>query len=198
MCPQGGKQHPNSHPPCFDEHTSAYFHTGNISESSLGHLQGSHHVAQKRNTISWSSASWNAASKPSLFSVSCGISASGGGCVSVCCESKDATPAAWSSPSPQSLEYMINLSWNCDPAVTSAKVKSENEVTQSCPTHCSPMDCSLPGSSVHGILQARILEWVAISFSRGSSQPRDWTWVSCIVGSYQGSLTLPILFQHVH
>ena len=43
------------------------------------------------------------------------------------------------------------------------------------------MDCSLPRSSVHGIFQARVLEWVAISFSRGSSQPRDWTWVSCIV-----------------
>ena len=46
------------------------------------------------------------------------------------------------------------------------------------------MDCSPPGSSVHGILQARILEWVAISFSRGSSQPRDQTWVSCIVGRF--------------
>ena len=46
-------------------------------------------------------------------------------------------------------------------------------VAQSCPTLCSPMDCSLPGSSVHGIHQVRILEWVAISFSRGSSQPRD-------------------------
>ena len=44
------------------------------------------------------------------------------------------------------------------------------------------MDCSLPGSSLHGIFQARVLEWVAISFSRGSSQPRDWTWVSCIPG----------------
>ena len=49
---------------------------------------------------------------------------------------------------------------------------------QSCPTLCEPKDCSLPGSSVHGILQARILEWVAISFSRGSSQPRDWARVS--------------------
>ena len=47
-----------------------------------------------------------------------------------------------------------------------------------------PEDCSLPGSSVHGILQARILEWVAISFSRGSSQPRDWTLVSCIAGEF--------------
>ena len=44
-----------------------------------------------------------------------------------------------------------------------------SEVTQSCPTLCDPVDCSPPGSSVHGILQARILEWVAISFSRGSS-----------------------------
>ena len=45
------------------------------------------------------------------------------------------------------------------------KVKSENEVTQSCPTLSDPMDCSLPGSSVHGIFQARVLEWGAIAFS---------------------------------
>ena len=50
---------------------------------------------------------------------------------------------------------------------------SESEVTQSCPTLCDPMDCGLPGSSVCGIFQARILEWVAISFSRGYSQPKD-------------------------
>ena len=49
--------------------------------------------------------------------------------------------------------------------------ESESEATQSCPTLCDPMDCRLPGSSVHGIFQARILEWVAISFSRGSSRP---------------------------
>ena len=49
---------------------------------------------------------------------------------------------------------------------------------QPCPTLCDPMDYSPPGSSVHGILQARILEWVAISFSRGSSQPRDRTHIS--------------------
>ena len=46
------------------------------------------------------------------------------------------------------------------------------------------MDCSLPGFSIHGIFQSRILEWVAISFSRGSSQPRDGTWVSLIVGRH--------------
>ena len=65
-------------------------------------------------------------------------------------------------------------------------------VTQSCPTLCNPMDCTLPGFFVHGILQARILEWVAIPFSRGSSQPKDQTQISCITGylyhlSYQGS-----------
>ena len=58
----------------------------------------------------------------------------------------------------------------------------ESEVAQSCPTLCNPMYCSLPGSSLHGNLQARVLEWVAISFSRGSSWPRDGTWVSCIPG----------------
>ena len=47
---------------------------------------------------------------------------------------------------------------------------------------CESIDCSLPGSSLHGILQARMPEWVAISFSRGSSWPRDWTQVSCIAG----------------
>ena len=57
-----------------------------------------------------------------------------------------------------------------------------SEVAQSYPTLCNPIDCSLPGSSIHGILQARILEWVAISFSRRSSWPRDWAWVSHIVG----------------
>ena len=56
-----------------------------------------------------------------------------------------------------------------------------SEVAHSCPTLCDPMDCSLPGSSVRGIFQAKILEWVAISFSRRSSQPRDWTQVFCIV-----------------
>ena len=57
-----------------------------------------------------------------------------------------------------------------------------SEVAQSCPTLCDLMDSSLPGSSIHGIFQARILEWVAISFSRGSSWPRDRTWVSCTSG----------------
>ena len=53
-------------------------------------------------------------------------------------------------------------------------------VVQSCPTLCDPMNCSLPGSSVRGILQARILEWVAMLSSRGSSQPRDLTGSSAL------------------
>ena len=57
----------------------------------------------------------------------------------------------------------------------------ECTVPRSCPTLCNPTDCSLLGSSVHVILQARILEWIAISSSRGSSWPRDWTRVSRIV-----------------
>ena len=66
-------------------------------------------------------------------------------------------------------------------------------VAQSCLTLCNSMECSPPGSSLHGILQPRILEWVAIPFSTGSSQPRNQTGVFCIAGgffnqlSYQGS-----------
>ena len=64
-------------------------------------------------------------------------------------------------------------------SVESESVKSLSRVHL-----CDPMDSSLPGSSVHGILQARILEWVAIHFSRGSSQPRDRTQISCIAGGF--------------
>ena len=60
--------------------------------------------------------------------------------------------------------------------------ESESEVTQSCLTLCNPMDCSPPGSSIHGIFQARILEWIAILFSRASFQPRDRTQVLHITG----------------
>ena len=68
--------------------------------------------------------------------------------------------------------YMCTYGWQ----------KKESEVAQLHLTLCDPVDCSPPGFSVHGILQARILEWVATSFFRGSSQPRDWTQVSHIVG----------------
>ena len=59
----------------------------------------------------------------------------------------------------------------------------ESEDSQSCPTLSGPMNHSLPGSSIHGIVQARVLEWVAISFSRGSPRPMDGTWVSHIARS---------------
>ena len=60
--------------------------------------------------------------------------------------------------------------------------QSESEVAQSCLTLCDPMDCSLSGSSVHRIFQARVLEWIAISFPRRSPRPRDRTRVSHIAG----------------
>ena len=63
-------------------------------------------------------------------------------------------------------------------------VKVQVLVIRSCLTLCDPMDCSPPGSSVHGICQARILEWVPIPFSKGSSQPRDQTRVFCIAGRF--------------
>ena len=63
--------------------------------------------------------------------------------------------------------YILSLPYACS-------------IAQSCPTLCDPMDCSPPGSSIHGILQVGIPEWVVISHSGGSFQPRDWTQVSCI------------------
>ena len=62
------------------------------------------------------------------------------------------------------------------------------KVAHSCPTLCNPLDCSPPSSSLQGTLQARILEWVAIPFSRGSPRPRDQTQVSCIAGSIINSI----------
>ena len=67
--------------------------------------------------------------------------------------------------------WALLSAWVCMPA-------------QSCPTACDPVDCSPPGSSVHGTSQARILEWVAISFSEGSSWPRHWTPASFIAGRF--------------
>ena len=67
---------------------------------------------------------------------------------------------------------------------TNLEESKESEVTQLCPTLGDPMECSPPGSSVHGILQARILEWVAYHFSRGSPRPGDRNGVSCIAGGF--------------
>ena len=70
------------------------------------------------------------------------------------------------------------------------KMESESEVAQSCPTLSDPMACSLPGSSVHGILQESILEWVAISSSWGSFRPRDQTCISVSPALQADSLLL--------
>ena len=80
---------------------------------------------------------------------------------------------SWDSPGK-------NTGVGCHLLLQCMKVKRESEVTQSYLTLSDPMDCSPPGSSVHGIFQARVLEWVAISFSTGSSQIMDRTPVSCI------------------
>ena len=69
-------------------------------------------------------------------------------------------PCPWDSPGK-------NTGMGCHFLLQCMKVKSEGEVAQSCPTLSNPMDCSLPGSSVHGIFQARVLEWIVIAFSGG-------------------------------
>ena len=86
-------------------------------------------------------------------------------------------PHPWDSPGK-------NTGVGCHFLLRSMKVKSQSEVAQSFPTPRDPLDCSPPDSSVHGILQARILEWVAIPFLRQLCQPRDWTWVFCIAGRF--------------
>ena len=75
-------------------------------------------------------------------------------------------PHPWDSPGK-------NTGVGCHFLLQCMKVKSESEVAQLCLTLSDPMDCSLPGSTIHGIFQARILEWVTTPFSRRSSQPRD-------------------------
>ena len=81
---------------------------------------------------------------------------------------------------------VLSSSLNSDFSALSSVYKSTCMwlFTQLCPILCDAMDCSLPGSSVHGILQARILEWVAMPSSRGSSQPRDRTQVSHVGGGF--------------
>ena len=74
----------------------------------------------------------------------------------------------------------LELKWRC----------CDSMCAQSCPTLRTPVDCSSPDFSVHGIFQARILEWIAISFSRGSSQSKDWNWVSCVSCNGRQILTI--------
>ena len=77
-----------------------------------------------------------------------------------------ATPETAAHQAPPSLGFIRQEHWSdCHFLLQCMKVKSESEVAQSCLTVSNPMDCSLPGSSIHGILQARVLEWGAIAFS---------------------------------
>ena len=97
--------------------------------------------------------------------------------------------------------FFVFLPWlvQCCVLFYEKKKNVKLSVTQSCLTLRNSMDCSLLGSSVHGLLHARILEWVAISFSRGSSWPRDRTHVSCIgrliISCYLFGCALPQLWQ---
>ena len=93
-------------------------------------------------------------------------------------------PRPWDSPGK-------NTGVGCHYLLQCMKVKSESEVVQSCPTLSDPMDCSLPGSSIHGIFQARVLEWVAIAFS-ATSLTRDQTHTRCI-GSHWITREVPLL-----
>ena len=83
----------------------------------------------------------------------------------------------------------IDTTWNQTLSLLSCVCVCVCLVTQSCMTIYHPMDCSPPGSSVHAILQSRILEWASISFSRGSSLPRNQTWVSKSPALMGGFLT---------
>ena len=80
-------------------------------------------------------------------------------------------PRAWDSPGK-------NTGVGCHFLLQCMKVKSESEVTQSCLTLSDPMDCSLPGFSIHGIFQARVLEWGAIAFSKGIGYSLQYSWAS--------------------
>ena len=147
------------------------FHLQNISQMvpiysihSISSSRSLLEVIRKLFSIQWWNSSW-AISNPKIW----------------CCES-----AALNMPA--NLENsavatgLEKVSFHSNPKERQCQRMLKCEVAQSCSTLCDPMDCSPSGSSVHGILQARILEWVAISFSRGSSQPRDRIQVSRIAG----------------
>ena len=91
-------------------------------------------------------------------------------------------PFPWDSPGK-------NTGVGCHFLLLCMKVKSESEVAQSCPTLSDPMDCSLPGSSVRGIFQARVLEWVAIAFSVGGPWASPKTSISSRVSAAKLSIS---------
>ena len=109
-----------------------------------------------------------------------------------------ATPWTAAHQAPPSLGFSKQEHWSGLPFPSQCmKVKSESEVAQSCPTLCDLVDCSLPCSSIHGILKARILEWVAISFSnvwkwkvKGKSLSHVWLFVTSWTAAHQAPLPM--------
>ena len=115
-------------------------------------------------------------------------------------------PATWGTTTIFLLVMLVSLrhveptsrNWVLEPGLRLSSVCNTEppcpcaKPLQSCLTLCEPTDCGPPGSSVHGILQARVREWGAIAFSRGPSQPRDWTHVSytCLLHGQEGALPL--------
>ena len=98
-------------------------------------------------------------------------------------------PRPWDSPGK-------NTGVGCHFLLQCMKVKSESEIAQLCPTHSDSMDCSPPGSSTHGILQARVLEWVAIVFSEGIMKALDLQLSQTeVVGNQPGDLRLTTASQ---
>ena len=106
------------------------------------------------------------------------------GCLAKVCATPGRKRERWAAPGGRkSWHFLSVLLWARGFLfMSSVSSRLSVSVTQSCPTLCNPMDCSSPGSSIHVILQAGILKWVAISPSRGSSRPRDRTQVSRIAG----------------
>ena len=90
-----------------------------------------------------------------------------------------AVPFSRGSSQPRDRTQVSHIAGGFFTSLATREAQVKVKVTQLCPTLCNPIDYI-----VHGILQARILEWVAFPFSRGSSQPRKWTGISCIAGGF--------------
>ena len=97
-------------------------------------------------------------------------------------------PCPWDSPGKKT-------GVGCHFLLQRMRVKSESDVAQLCPTLSDPMDCSLPGSSIHGIFQARVLEWVAIAFSNRDMLNVYQILGSCFKGTWRSRRTIPWMLQ---
>ena len=105
-----------------------------------------------------------------------------------------ATPEMTAHQAPPSLGFSRQEHWSGLPFPSPMKVKNESEVAQSCPTLSNPMDCRLPGSSVHGIFQARVLEWGAIAFSSNCSG----TWLLIVLELLKTYASVSVGFGIAH